>query len=172
MRWQDFFKTEQREEVERQCLASGMRWEWLGADNLRIAQHCPAIVAHPETGELSFFNQVQLHHTACLEPEVRSNLISLFGPGHLPRNVYYGDGSAIEDAVMQVIGEAYEDCAVRFSWQKGDMVMLDNMLVAHARDPFEGERKICVAMGQMMRREQLTGCLPEAQPVPAVEVQA
>ncbi|WLG21280.1 amino acid adenylation domain-containing protein [Pseudomonas sp. FP1154] len=172
VRWQDFFKTEQREEVERQCLASGMRWEWLGADNLRIAQHCPAIVEHPETLELSFFNQVQLHHTACLEPEVRSNLISLFGPGHLPRNVYYGDGSVIEDAVMQVIGEAYEDCAVRFSWQKGDMVMLDNMLVAHARDPFEGERKICVAMGQMMRREQLTGCLPEAQPPLAAEVQA
>jgi hypothetical protein len=51
------------------------------------------------------------------------------------------------------------------------MVMLDNMLVAHARDPFEGERKICVAMGQMMRREQLTGCLPEAQPPLAAEVQ-
>ncbi|MGY2299985.1 TauD/TfdA family dioxygenase, partial [Pseudomonas yamanorum] len=69
-------------------------------------------------------------------------------PGNLPRNVYYGDGSVIEDAVMDVIGAAYEACAVRFTWQKGDMVMLDNMLVAHARDPFEGERKICVAMGQ------------------------
>ncbi|SFY16281.1 amino acid adenylation domain-containing protein [Pseudomonas sp. NFACC49-2] len=172
VRWQDFFKTEQREEVERQCLASGMRWEWLGTDNLRIAQHCPAIVAHPQTGELSFFNQVQLHHTACLEPEVRANLINLFGPGHLPRNVYYGDGSVIEDAVMQVIGEAYEACAVRFTWQKGDMVMLDNMLVAHARDPFEGERKICVAMGQMMRREELTGPVPEARSASDAEVQA
>ncbi|AKJ96694.1 peptide synthetase [Pseudomonas chlororaphis] len=172
VRWQDFFKTQQREEVERQCQASGMRWEWLGADNLRIAQHCPAIVEHPETGELSFFNQVQLHHTACLEPEVRSNLINLFGPQHLPRNVYYGDGSVIEDAVMDVIGAAYEDCAVRFAWQKGDMVMLDNMLVAHARDPFEGERKICVAMGQMMRRDQLKGALPAVPPQPAAEVQA
>jgi len=155
VRWQDFFKTEQREDVERQCLQTGMQWQWLGADNLRIAQHCPAIVAHPDTGELSFFNQVQLHHSACLEPEVRANLINLFGLGNLPRNVYYGDGSVIEDAVMEVIGAAYEDCAVRFAWQKGDMVMLDNMLVAHARDPFEGERKICVAMGQMMNREQL-----------------
>jgi amino acid adenylation domain-containing protein len=172
VRWQDFFKTCEREEVERQCLASGMRWEWLGADNLRIAQHCPAIVEHPETGEPSFFNQVQLHHSACLEPEVRDNLLNLFGPGKLPRNVYYGDGSVIEDAVMDVIGAAYEACAVRFSWQKGDMVMLDNMLVAHARDPFEGERKICVAMGQMMRREQLTGDLPETQPSAASEVPA
>ncbi|MGY2314637.1 amino acid adenylation domain-containing protein [Pseudomonas sp. SDO5522_S412] len=155
VRWQDFFKTETREEVERQCLLSGMQWEWLGEDNLKVAQHCPAIVTHPDTGEASFFNQVQLHHSACLEAEVRSNLINLFGAGNLPRNVYYGDGSVIEDAVMDVIGTAYEACAVRFDWQKGDMVMLDNMLVAHARDPFEGERKICVAMGQMMNREQL-----------------
>ncbi|WP_144172979.1 non-ribosomal peptide synthetase [Pseudomonas sp. Kh13] len=155
VRWQDFFKTEERAEVERQCRETGMQWQWLDADNLRIAQHCPAIVAHPDTGELTFFNQVQLHHSACLEPEVRSNLINLFGLGNLPRNVYYGDGSVIEDEVMETIGAAYEDCAVRFAWQKGDMVMLDNMLVAHARDPFEGERKICVAMGQMMNREQL-----------------
>ena len=56
---------------------------------------------------------------------------------------------------LREIGRVYEACAVRFAWQKGDVVMLDNMLVAHARDPFEGERKICVAMGQMMRREEL-----------------
>ncbi|WNW10413.1 amino acid adenylation domain-containing protein [Pseudomonas sp. DTU_2021_1001937_2_SI_NGA_ILE_001] len=163
VRWQDFFKTEDRSEVERQCRDSGMQWQWLGDDNLRIAQHCPAIVAHPDTGELAFFNQVQLHHPACLEPEVRSNLINLFGLGNLPRNVYYGDGSVIEDEVMAVIGEAYEACAVRFKWHKGDMVMLDNMLVAHARDPFEGERKICVAMGQMMNRQQLEACQPAPQ---------
>ncbi|SNR96518.1 non-ribosomal peptide synthetase [Pseudomonas segetis] len=172
VRWQDFFKTEQREEVERQCQNSGMQWEWLGPDNLRIAQHCPAIIEHPETGQLSFFNQVQLHHSSCLEPEVRSNLINLFGLGNLPRNVYYGDGSVIEDQVMDVIGAAYEDCAVRFDWHKGDMVMLDNMLVAHARDPFEGERKICVAMGQMMNREQLASSQAAAKPLTGTEVQA
>lgn len=30
--------------------------------------------------------------------------------------------------------------------------MLDNMLVAHARDPFEGPRRIVVAMGEMTDR--------------------
>jgi hypothetical protein len=28
--------------------------------------------------------------------------------------------------------------------------MLDNMLVAHARNPYEGPRKILVAMGEMV----------------------
>ena len=33
--------------------------------------------------------------------------------------------------------------------------MLDNMLAAHARDPFEGERKIVVAMGEIYARHQV-----------------
>ena len=48
-----------------------------------------------------------------------------------------------------------ERCAVRFDWQRGDVVMLDNMLAAHARDPFEGERRIVVAMGDIYRRDQV-----------------
>ncbi|MET0355814.1 MAG: condensation domain-containing protein, partial [Cellvibrio sp.] len=155
VRWQDFFKTESRAEAEQQCRNSGMGFEWFGTDNLRTEQLCPAVVEHPETGEKVFFNQVQLHHEACLEPEVRRNLISLFGADRLPRNVYYGDGTRISDADMEEIGRVYEACAVRFQWQKRDLIMLDNMSVAHARDPFEGERKICVAMGQMYQREDL-----------------
>jgi alpha-ketoglutarate-dependent taurine dioxygenase len=44
---------------------------------------------------------------------------------------------------------------VRFQWQKGDMVTLDNMLVAHARDPFVGPRRILVALGDLITAEQL-----------------
>jgi len=35
-----------------------------------------------------------------------------------------------------------------FPWLTGDVLMLDNMLTAHARDPFEGPRKVVVAMAQ------------------------
>jgi hypothetical protein len=73
----------------------------------------------------------------------------------MPRNVCYGDGTPIDDATMELIGNAYEACAVRFAWRKGDVVMLDNMLTAHARDPYEGARKIAVAMGEMMTRPEL-----------------
>ena len=59
-------------------------------------------------------------------------------------------GSEIEDSVMQHVGELYEQCAVRFQWQRGDMITLDNMLVCHARDPHVGARKICVALGEMI----------------------
>ncbi|MGV6398060.1 amino acid adenylation domain-containing protein, partial [Pseudomonas caspiana] len=150
--WQHFFKTEQRAEVEARCDAAGIQWQWLDNDELQIRTPCPAIICHPVTGEKSFFNQVQLHHIYCLDPDVRDDLLALFGEQRMPRHVYYGDGSPIEDAVMQQIGELYEQCAVRFDWQKGDVILLDNMLAAHARDPFEGPRKIVVAMGEMIER--------------------
>ena len=49
----------------------------------------------------------------------------------------------------------YEKHAVRFQWQPGDMITLDNMLVAHARDPYVGPRKIVVALGDMIDGAQL-----------------
>ncbi|AZE60743.1 MULTISPECIES: non-ribosomal peptide synthetase [Pseudomonas fluorescens group] len=153
--WQHFFKTDVRADVEARCRAAGIEWTWLDNDELQIRTPCPAIIRHPVTGEKTFFNQVQLHHIFCLDPDVREDLLALFGEQRMPRHVYYGDGSPIEDEVMALVGELYEACAVRFDWQKGDVILLDNMLAAHARDPFEGPRKIVVAMGEMIERSAL-----------------
>ncbi|HVR98011.1 MAG TPA: amino acid adenylation domain-containing protein [Thermoanaerobaculia bacterium] len=147
--WRDFFHTDDPGKVEEYCRAAGMEIEWT-SDGLRTRQICPAVITHPKTGEKVFFNQVQLHHVSCLDPEVREAVLSLFPLESLPRNVLYGDGTPIEDSVMEVIGETYWRLAASFPWQKGDVIMLDNMLVAHARNPFVGTRKIVVAMGDMI----------------------
>ena len=75
--------------------------------------------------------------------------MSLFAEADLPRNCYYGDGTPIEDSVMAEICEVYQQLEVSFPWQQGDILLLDNLLVAHARNPFFGERKLLVAMGNM-----------------------
>lgn len=147
--WQHFFRTDDRHVVEELCRKDGMTCEWIG-NGLRISRHCRAVIHHPGTGEASFFNQVQLHHPYCLPEDTRDSLLSVFEIQDLPRNVCYGDGCPIEDSVMDFVGELYEKNAVRFKWLKGDMVCLDNMLVAHGRDPFTGPRKILVALGDMV----------------------
>nr|WP_163500592.1 condensation domain-containing protein [Halomonas socia] len=153
--WRDFFKTDSKGEVEARLEEAGIDWQWFGDDELQTRTRCPAVVTHPVTGDRVFFNQVQLHHVSCLEPDVRDDLLGLVGQERLPRNVYFGDGSVISDEIMQIVGEAYEACAVRFDWRQGDVVMVDNMLAAHARDPFEGPRKLVVAMGDIYQRSAL-----------------
>jgi alpha-ketoglutarate-dependent taurine dioxygenase len=153
--WQEFFHTEDPSAVEEACRRDRMECEWTAGGGLRVRQTCRAVVRHPKSGETVFFNQVQLHHDSCLDPATRSSLRSLFPEEDLPRRVTFGDGTPIPDPVMAHLGEVFENLAVRNPWQAGDVVFLDNMLTAHARDPFRGARKIVVAMGQMISSEEL-----------------
>ncbi|MGL4623010.1 MAG: amino acid adenylation domain-containing protein [Chroococcidiopsis sp.] len=147
--WQDFFHTIDKTVVEQYCRRSGIDCQWLPGNGLRTRKVRPAISHHPKLGKPLFFNQVQLHHISCLESDVRASLLSTLGEENLPRNVYYGDGSPIDDSVMAEIGAAYQQAQVSFPWQQGDILMLDNMLTAHGRNPYQGSRKIVVAMGEM-----------------------
>jgi alpha-ketoglutarate-dependent taurine dioxygenase len=154
--WQDFFKTDDKAEVERVCAEAGMTVEWTEL-GLRVSQLAKGVRSHPRTGERLFFNQVQLHHVRCLDEETRTALRQLFADEDLPRNVYYGDGTPIPDEVIDRIGEVYEELCVETPWETGDLIALDNMLVAHARRPFVGTRKIIVAMGDMIKDTDLAG---------------
>ncbi|MEG3902154.1 amino acid adenylation domain-containing protein [Microcoleus sp. B4-C5] len=148
--WKDFFQTEDKSVVEEYCRQAGMEFEWKAGNNLRTSKIRPAIAKHPKTKEMVFFNQLPLHHISCLDAATRASLLSVFGEENLPRNVYYGDGTPIEDSVMEEIQAVYAQAAVSFPWQAGDILMLDNMLAAHSRNPFIGSRKIVVAMGEMI----------------------
>ncbi len=153
--WQAFFRTNDRSAVEQYLRAHSTEFEWTSNGGLRTYQISPGVIRHPKTGEMSFFNQVQLHHVFFLDPALRRSVESLFSPEEYPRNVSYGDGSPIEDSVMEEILRVYWDTAVSFLWQAGDILMIDNMLIAHARNPYQGERKIAVAMAEMMTMDSI-----------------
>ncbi|MGK9171390.1 TauD/TfdA family dioxygenase [Inquilinus limosus] len=146
--WQQVFGTEDRAEVEAYCRGHGIDCEWKPDGELRTRQVCQGAIAHPVTGEMVWFNQAHLFHVSNLEPEVRSTLLELVDESDLPRNVYYGDGSPIEDEALATVREVLEAHKISFPWQAGDVLMLDNMLTAHARAPFKGPRKVIVAMAE------------------------
>jgi alpha-ketoglutarate-dependent taurine dioxygenase len=114
---------------------------------LRTTQVCQAVASHPVTGEAVWFNQAHLFHVSSLRGEIRDSLLAA-SADEPPRNAYYGDGSVIADNDLDQIRAAYDDATVVFSWEKGDVLLVDNMLVAHGRKPFRGERRIVVGMGQ------------------------
>ena len=148
--WQNFFHTEDKSVVEDCCLKSETEFEWLPNNGLRTRKIRPAIIQHPKTKEKTFFNQIQLHHIDYLDLQVKESLLSVFEEKQLPRNVYYGDGSPLAAEDIEAINRAYQQATVSFPWQKGDVLMLDNLLTAHSRNPYQGKRKIVVAMGEMI----------------------
>jgi hypothetical protein len=66
----------------------------------------------------------------------------------LPRHAYYGDGSPIESDVLEEIRTIYRQEAITFPWEPEDILLLDNMLTAHGRQPFTGKRQVLVGMAE------------------------
>jgi len=145
--WETTFQTQARSDVEAYCRTNEIEWEWLSAQQLRTRQQCQALARHPTTGETLWFNQAHLFHISSLEPEHQNAMLEQFGEDDLPRNAYLGDGSSLDGGMLERIRSAYEAEKVTFPWEKGDVLLVDNMLVAHSRNPFEGTRQVLVAMG-------------------------
>lgn len=146
--WEVAFQTSDRAEVERYCDRHGIAWEWLDGNRLRTRQVCQALAAHPVTGERFWFNQAHLFHVSALDPKSRRAMESMFRREDLPRNAYYGDGSELEEDVLETVRAAYSN-TVAFDWKAGDVLLVDNLRVAHGRRPFRGKRRILVSMGKL-----------------------
>jgi alpha-ketoglutarate-dependent taurine dioxygenase len=145
VQWQEVFKTDSMEGVEEHCREnSPMTAEWLEGDRLRTRQVRPAIARHPVTGEEVWFNQAHIFHTYSLGREVDEEMEELFGPDGRPVHASYGDGERITPEDLDEVYRAYDACAYAFPWQEGDVLLADNMLMSHGRNPFKGEREVVV----------------------------
>jgi alpha-ketoglutarate-dependent taurine dioxygenase len=146
MPWQEVFQTDAQAEVNEYCQRAGMCCEWLSGNRLRTRRISPAIIADPRNGKDLWFNHAHLFHVSNVEPALRESLAREFQEWDLPRNAFFGDGTSMEPAVLDHVRECYRRAAVRFDWQKGDVLLVDNMAIAHGREPFVGPRRILVVL--------------------------
>jgi alpha-ketoglutarate-dependent taurine dioxygenase len=153
--WQTVFQTTDQAEVEAYCRSADIAVEWREGNRLRTRHVGPAVVKHPRTGEEVWFNHATFFHVSTLEPSIRQALLTAFPEEDLPQNTYYGDGTPIEPAVLEALRAAYQQAVVVFPWQQGDVLLLDNMLAVHGRQPFVGPRQVVVGMAEPFRSVDL-----------------
>lgn len=144
--WQTVFQTSDKREVELFCNENGIQCEWKTADSLRTRQVCQSMARHVTRGDLLWFNQAHLFHISSLGQRTRQALLQIYREQDVPRNSYYGDGTRIEDDLLEHIRAAYQAETVTFPWKAGDVLLLDNMLVCHGRTPYKGKRQVLAAM--------------------------
>ncbi|WP_392960087.1 TauD/TfdA family dioxygenase [Streptomyces sp. LN245] len=159
--WTTAFATDRPEAVQEYCAQNLIGWEW-GADSaLRTVQRRSALVRHPATGEEVWFNHAAFWSRWSLEEEVLDVLTMTYGEDGLPFDTAFGDGSALTEEDVRLLNAAYESATRRESWQAGDLMLVDNILSAHGRDAYQGDRKILVAMGEPVTLQE---CAPTVEP--------
>ncbi len=135
-------------EAEAWCRDNRVQFDWQ-ADVLRTRAVRPAVIRHPQTQARCFVAQCLHWHQSALPAEVREGLRDLYGEELMPRDLRWGDGSVIEDALMAELRGVYEELEVARPWSRGDVMLLDNLLVSHARNPFVGPRKLLDALAEL-----------------------
>lgn len=155
MDWREVFQQPDRESLERYCALEGIRTEWLDEDRLRTVQVRPASVVHPRTGERVWFNHALALHVTSLDAALRETLLRQVGEAGLPHNTYFGDGEPIPDHVIAHVREVHARNQRVFDWRPGDVLVLDNMRMAHGREPYCGERAVHAAMGDPLTWREL-----------------
>jgi alpha-ketoglutarate-dependent taurine dioxygenase len=160
--WTTAFATEDRKVVANYCDQNLIAHEWGSDGQLRTVQRRSAIITHPRSGEEVWFNHAVFWSEWSLDRDVREVLREDLGAGNLPFNTAMGDGEPICEDDIRLIDEAYRQATVRESWKPGDAMIIDNILAAHGRESFQGDRKIVVAMGEPVA---LSECHPTVPPL-------
>lgn len=146
--WQDTFETKNKKEVELLCSIDNSEFEWKSNGNLRITQNRPAIIEHPITNEEVWFNQIDIFHPSQLSKEIYETLLIYCNNNLFDFPIFgcFGDGSIISDKIINEIRDLINSKRIIYKWKKGDLLVLDNIHISHGRMPFNGERKVLVAM--------------------------
>jgi hypothetical protein len=146
--WQDAFATTDREVAFAAARATGLDAEWLADGSLSTTYRAPGLVAHPATGEVVWFNQIA---TQKLGPRTEGEKWPLYavhyaGGRPLSHHATFGDGQDFPDDWMASLYAAIDGARIGFPWSAGDILLIDNHLVAHGRNAFTGVRDVQVAL--------------------------
>lgn len=134
--WKSTFNAASKDEAEHKMKEMGMEWEWLPGGNLRtITATLPAIRTDRATGKKTFYNSIIAAYMGWQDER-----------NDRTKAVMTADGKFMDGKIIEKIADAMDDYAVKFPWQKGDALWLNNNLVLHSRYPFEGSRKILASI--------------------------
>lgn len=150
----DAFGSDDRQTVESYCRANAIKFAWQPDGALRTWQRHSAVVRHPDTGQRCWFNQIAFLNQWTIDPEVREYLVDSYGQDGLPFNTCFGNGEPIGPEVIQQINKTYADNTVREPWQPGDLMLVDNIRMAHGRESYQGAREVLVGMADAVSLDQ------------------
>jgi alpha-ketoglutarate-dependent taurine dioxygenase len=132
-----------RTKIEAQIVRYGRgkytTWEWTD-DGLILTHKLPAIRTQPNTNLPTLFTGLAAYYkNAQTNGAGRKN----------PTQQLFGDGTPIPDKYLARLAEITDEIRVLHKWQRGDVLVYDNVIAQHGRQPWEGEQEDRVVLASL-----------------------
>jgi len=133
--WQSTLRATTRAQAEDRLRSLGYSFEWLDDGCLKATTPVLQAAYKFPDGRKSFFNQ----------------LIAAFKGWKDTRNdpskaITFGDGSPLDREAVDIAAQFGEELSFDLPWQRGDVALVDNLLVMHGRRTFSGTRKVLASL--------------------------
>jgi hypothetical protein len=150
----------QKRKIEKQIARYGRgeytTFEWTvdedGEETLILTHRLPVIRTQPGTNLPTLFTGLAAYYKNKLDAEKRT------GAGR--KNIavqLFGDGTPIPEEYLEALARITDEIRVLHKWQEGDVLVYDNIIAQHGREPWEGEQSDRVVLASLFDGEQVPG---------------
>lgn len=118
-------------------------WEWTDDGNLILTHRLPAVRTQPETrlptlftGLAAYYKNAQVNNTTS---DARKKVTEQL----------FGDGTPIPEKYLAHLAKITDEIRVLHKWQRGDVLVYDNIIAQHGRQPWGGEQSDRVVLASL-----------------------
>ncbi|KAI1483354.1 Clavaminate synthase-like protein [Daldinia eschscholtzii] len=132
-------------------------WEWTSDDSdgsgsgdagVVLTHRLPAIRTQPGTGLPTLFTGLAAYHK-----NARANAAS----GRNVTQQLFGDGTPIPEEHLAALARITDEIRVLHKWHRGDVLVYDNVIAQHGREPWQGEQSDRVVMASLFDGHHVPG---------------
>ncbi|RYC57162.1 hypothetical protein CHU98_g9045 [Xylaria longipes] len=132
-------------------------WEWLDNDEGIVVTHrLPVIRTQPGTNLPTLFTGLAVYYqdrtvnnpTSAARKKITEQL--------------YGDGTPIPERYLKRLVDITDEIRVLHRWERGDVLVYDNIIAQHGRQPWEGEQTDRVVMASLFDGDEVPGVYGDA----------
>lgn len=127
-------------------------WQWTDDGGLILEHRLPAIRTQPHTGLPTLFTGLAAYYKNA----------KVNGAGRNITQQLYGDGSPIPGKYLAHLAKITDEIRVLHKWEQGDVLVFDNVIAQHGREPWEGEQGDRVIMASLFDGEEVPGAYSDA----------
>ncbi|XP_043719765.1 clavaminate synthase-like protein At3g21360 [Telopea speciosissima] len=133
--WQSTFLTTDKSIAEERAARLGMKLEWMEDGVKTVMGPIPAVKFEQTRGRKIWFNSMVAAYTGW--EDARNDPV---------KAVTFGDGTPLPSEIIYDCLAILENESVAIPWQKGDILLIDNLAVLHARRSFKPPRRILASL--------------------------
>jgi len=133
-------------QIQRYGRGKHTSWEWTD-EGVVLTHRLPAIRTQPQTNLPTLFTGLAAYYKASQVNSARKNITKQL----------YGDGTPIPEKYLAHLVKITEEIRVLHKWQRGDVLVYDNIIAQHGRQPWEGEQSDRVVLASLFDGENVPG---------------